>query len=114
MGRIPVRANIESAGLYARLEGWVELDVWRRACDDCSVPVHVEHVLELRVRHPEPAYFDEAVTRRYYSGSLGLRDLQDMLRERWLGGEPAYVLGAELREIARRGPPPGAVPLFGG
>ena len=113
MGRILVRANIESAGLYARLEGWVEPEVWRRACDDCSVPVHVERVLELRVRHPEPAYFDEAVTRRYYSGSLGLRDLQDMLRERWLGGEPAYVLGAELREIARRGPPPGAVPLFG-
>lgn len=113
MSRVPVRATIESAGLYARLEGWVEPEVWRRACDDCSVPIHVERVVEIFLRYPEKPYFPIETVRRYYSGSLDLTELERSLEERWLGGEPAYALGAEIREIRPSGPPEGAVPLFG-
>ena len=115
MSRVWVRASIEDAYITAELEGWVEPDVWRTACDECAVPIHVTRVLSLRVKTVGGGWFTWANRCAFECGRLSKPEAAIILRRRWLADDEGWrprVLGAELSEVRAPGSPPGAVLLL--
>jgi len=113
--RVYVRARVRTVTYSAVVEGWVYPADWLAACDECSVRVHVERVVELSVRHVSEPPFPPGFTDRYIRSSYSLADAERDLRAGWLSNTDEwalYALGRELRELRPPGPPEGAQPLF--